>query len=525
MMRKFAAVAVLGVLAGLGVGVFPGAVASAASCRQAVRVVVSPVRVLGGAKATGTVLLRCRLGSHGHSVTLRTWRKGLSAPTSIWVKAHAATASFAISTPVVSSTTSVLVQATLGSVKGTGRLTLLPLRLTSFTLSSQQIQSGGSADVATVRLSAAAPAGGLAIDLASDSTVIQMPKSVRVSAGHTSVQFSVSALQEWSTAELGVTLSAAVTQTGQRITTHATVLAAPTIVSSLQILGPITYIAPGHSLSGQVALGYPATTPTVVTLTSDNPNLVVPTSVTVPAGSPSAAFPITALAQNTTATVTLTASYQDSRATTTVSLLPGDIQTLVGTAPIRANVPMYPGGYLPNGETVQGKITLYYAEPTDTVISLSNITKGSDLTLPETVTVPAGQTSATFPITSTGTLTKEAEFRIQASLGTQTVKAWVVTGPMGLAWIDSTYTSFPISHGGMPYIFVTLWASVTTPTVVTLTSSDPRITVPATMTIPAGRDQDKFAPALNGTVSEPIQVTITATANGQTVSYVQNFTP
>ena len=158
---------------------------------------VSPSSVSGGGSATGTVTLSRAAPSGGAVVALSTPLPGVAVlPASVTVPAGATGASFPISTATVAETFSVNIFSDLA---GTGRqalLTVTPSAAGAALLSALSLSPasliGGNAATGTVTLSAAAPSGGAAVSLASNSNAISLPAVISVPAGATSASFTVS---------------------------------------------------------------------------------------------------------------------------------------------------------------------------------------------------------------------------------------------------------------------------------------------------------------------------------------------
>jgi hypothetical protein len=162
--------------------------------------------------------------------------------------------------------------------------------------------TGGQTASGTVVLTAAAPAGGIMIDLSVDDPAVTLPATVTVAVGATSANFTVN------TSPVGAATTATITGTYDGIGKTAALSVMPPVLSSLN-LNPTT-VPGGTTSTGTVRLN--ANAPfggIVVTISSSRPRRgVVPPTVTIPAGSNSAGFPI-----NTTAgakvSATISASY------------------------------------------------------------------------------------------------------------------------------------------------------------------------------------------------------------------------
>jgi hypothetical protein len=148
-----------------------------------------------------------------------------------------------------------------------------------------------------------------------------------------------------------------------------------------------TNVSTGGSAQGTVGLTAAASTGGAsVSLSSSNPAVVtVQTAVTVQAGSSSATFPVTAVGSGT-ATITASLNGSSSQSgTLTVAA------TSVALSSISLSTSSVAGG-----DMVTGTATLIAAAPAGgAVVSLSST---DPVSVPPSVTVPAGSTSATFTI-------------------------------------------------------------------------------------------------------------------------------
>jgi hypothetical protein len=146
----------------------------------------------------------------------------------------------------------------------------------------------------------------------------------------------------------------------------------------------------GAGVQGTVTLGGPAPAGGAsVVLTSSNPSLAFPLNATVniPAGSASASFSVSTTPVLTATTINLTASWNGVSQVTNVMLVPP--YSLIG---VSVNPARQYGGF-----TVTGTVAL--SGPADSSATIVLSTSNSALaSVPASVTVAPGATSATFPI-------------------------------------------------------------------------------------------------------------------------------
>jgi len=161
---------------------------------------VSPSSVTGGSGSTGTATLVAPAPAGGVQVSLSSANPAVAAvPASVQIAAGLSSATFSVTTTSVTATTVVGLDASVGASSKSAAITVNPAAppppapmLTSLALSPSTLR-GGAASTATVRLSAAAPAGGVVISLGTSSAAkATVPASVTLPAGSTSATFTVS---------------------------------------------------------------------------------------------------------------------------------------------------------------------------------------------------------------------------------------------------------------------------------------------------------------------------------------------
>ncbi len=155
-----------------------------------------------------------------------------------------------------------------------------------------------------------------------------------------------------------------------------------------------------------------------VALASNNPNLSVPASVTVAAGQTTASFNATAAAVSGNQTAVVTASSGGSTLTVTLNL----------QAPVQLTGLTCSPSTLALNATGACTATLSKASASAVVLTVSS--SSPVISLPASVTIPAGQNGATFPVTS-GTISGSQSAVITASYnGSSQAATVVVTAPV-----------------------------------------------------------------------------------------------
>jgi hypothetical protein len=176
------------------------------------------------------------------------------------------------------------------------------------------------------------------------------------------------------------------------------------------------------------------------------------------------------------------------------------------------------------GTTAQGTILLEAPAPKGGV-SVALTSNNSVINIPSSITVPAGATSASFPITTSAVSTSTAA-QIQADPGTNyTATLWVdpspVAGPLSVTLNPTSVNGGTTSQG-------TVTLSSAAPaggTVVTLSSSNTAVaTVPTSVTVPAGATSATFTASTSAVMFQTL-VTITASADGANESATLKVNP
>jgi hypothetical protein len=279
---------------------------------------LNPPSVTGGTSSTGTVTLNGAAPTGGLSVTLSSDNASATVPASITVAGGSTTATFTVTTGTVGSSTSATITAGYNSVSKTAALTVTPA--TSVSLSSVAVTPtsvvSGTSSTGTVTLSAAAPAGGLAIQLWTTGAVAFVPANITVPAGSKTATFTVTTSYTTSTLQDTVTAF----YNGASKTAALTVTPASAL-SSVSV-NP-TSVTGGSSATGTVTLtlGAPAGGLVIQLWTNGSPAFV-PASITIPAGSKTGTFTVTTNSISSTVQDTVTAFYLGATKTTTLTVTP-----------------------------------------------------------------------------------------------------------------------------------------------------------------------------------------------------------
>ncbi len=284
----------------------------------------------------------------------------------------------------------------------------------SISVSPNPAVSGSSNTVGTIELTGPAPEGGIVVSLSSSNvTVAAVDAQVTVPAGQTSTTFPVTVYP------VATQRTATITATQGAIQRQTTLTVNPPSLASFTIL--LQPVVPGQSTSG-----YILTTGTAPAggweymVTSSHPSLVsVPATITVPGNDSQVTFPIQTHAGDPGAVVTITVSRPGDTLSADLSFF--SIQAPPSLAPQAIS----------SGTVVVSK-------PLDTDVTAALSTSNSNLTIPSSVTILAGQTSATFPITAgAGTGPTTITATLPPPINQQATAVVVVSGD---PWVEGTAT-------------------------------------------------------------------------------------
>lgn len=453
--------------------------------------------VSGGNTTTGTVTLFQPAPAGGVNVLLSTDTPNLvSFPlATITVPAGQQSITFDIDTVGVAANVTVNITTTVEGVGMTEPLTLLPASVIGVTFNPTSV-NGGEDSIATVRLDGKAVAGAV-MTLTQSGTPVNFPPSITLSDGDTEVSFTVNTY-----AVTGSNTSATITATLNGSSQSGTLLLESNQIQTLTLSA--TSVLGGSQVTGQVNLLRPAgASGFSIPIDNSNPTAgdVVPTTVVIAPGQTVGTFVVNTKGVAVTQTMTIRAlkpGYFNASATLEVRALSFTLSldpvTVTGSQSSTGTIQLAAGEVAPAGGVTFS-------------LSSSNPAAAS---VPATVLVPAGQSKATFTVT-TSAVTTDQNVLITATAagGAQASRTLTVQAPgiISLSVQPSTPTGGAVATG-------TLVLNVAAPSgglVISLSSSNTSAaTVPASVTVPAGQTSASF-PVTTYPVASDTSATITAT--------------
>ncbi len=312
------------------------------------------------------------------------------------------------------------------------------LSLSAVTLTTTSVVGGNTLAGNTVTLSAAAPASGAVVTLSSNNASATLPASVTVPGGQTVSQgFAITTTAVTAVTTVGISASYGSSTANTTLTVNPPGATSPSVTAVT--LSPAAIVGGNQTTQNTVALGAPAPVGgAMVTLSSNNVGVTVPSSVTVAAGATvSPAFTITTAAVTVATPVTISATYGGVTANTMLTVNPPG-----GASSTVTVVTLSPASIVGGNSTTQNTVTLSApAAAGGAVVTLSS--NNASVTVPGSVTVTAGAAvSPVFTINTTA-VTAATSVTISASFGGATANAILTVSPAGGA--SPTVTAVTLS--------------------------------------------------------------------------------
>ncbi|MFY7952319.1 MAG: hypothetical protein ACOVT5_07410, partial [Armatimonadaceae bacterium] len=341
---------------------------------------LSSPTVAGGKTVNLTVELADPAPATGATVALSADSTSVVVPATVKVAAGSRTATLVLKTVAVVTDKTVRIAGTVNGSTDRVQLLVIGLRPQKIVFTPAAVL-GGKSSSGTLTLTGAAPAGGLSVQLSSDNGVATVPATVVVPTGLTSVKFTVTTTAVGTQTPVTITATANGGSVGQALAVQAltvqTVTLKPTtVVGGVSSVGTIKLngVAPAGGLQ--------------VDVTSSSAGVYVPAKVFVPAGKSVVTFTATTTPVGSALDVTLTAGANGNQVTAVLRVVPVAAASIVVTP-----------STVVGGDTATGTVTLVAAPGIDTVVTLTSANTAV-VSVPATVTVKKGATSASFTVTT-----------------------------------------------------------------------------------------------------------------------------
>ena len=284
---------------------------------------LNPTTVAGGAQnSTGTVTLSGPASNGGATFTLSSSTNAATVPAGLTVPAGSTSATFTITTTAVAASTQVVISISNGSATQTATLTVTPAP--NYTLSASPSSLSimqGTSGTSTITITLQNGFSG-SINLSASGLPSGVAASFSPNPATTVSTLTLSASSTAATGTFSVIFTGTSGSLQSSTTISLTVAPIPLPTVSSLTLNPSSVVGGLGSVTGTVTVSGPAPAGgAVVQLSSSNGAAQVPSSVTVPAGAISATFSVTTSIVLITTSPQISASYNSTTRTATLTLL------------------------------------------------------------------------------------------------------------------------------------------------------------------------------------------------------------
>ncbi|MCE1226378.1 MAG: hypothetical protein LWW87_07825 [Geobacteraceae bacterium] len=402
-------------------------------------------------------------------------------------------------------------------------------RTLQFTLSPDVLYAGQTS-IGVVTLMAPAPDGGARINLSCDKPLmVSIPAVITLAARQSTASFQIGTT---ATSTDGVVKISATDETGVTISKPLQIVANAAWPELYGLTAPASFSS-WETPAVTVRLTKPAPAGgAVISLSSNNQSLlVVPASVTVPAGQLSHTFTIRAGSFSASGNATLTAIYQTSTKSSTIQVLNGSSVTRLSGVP----------AYVKQNSQANGTVTIAAPAPIggwSVPIYVRDYTYSTTpVAIPTNVIIPAGQRSGTFTITTQkqkGTVliyADAAAYQKTADCNEiSKCQRFQVVGQPALELYDFVLcdqnganckpSASQIEAGKTIYVYISLGGPFAETYTASLTSSNAQVAAPAISSLNLGGNNGWYNrfPIKTYAVNATTPVTISAAIPGQTTT-------
>lgn len=260
---------------------------------------ITPSTIGGGARAVGTVHLTQPAPQGGVVISMTDNGPELAVNPNVIIASGFQQQNFTVITYAVTASVVRTITATRAGHTVTADVTIVPFGVNAFTIAPSGVVSGNAA-TGTVTLNAPAPNGGLTVNLTPNSSVLQVPATVTVPQGQTTVTFPVNT----ATTSVEVMRQVALTFGNQKMTRNLVVL--PADIASLTV-NPKQFKG-GTSATATIQLNGNAGSNFVVNASANGEEVSVPATITVPYSQKSRTFTVSTAPVSTGRTRIITIS-------------------------------------------------------------------------------------------------------------------------------------------------------------------------------------------------------------------------
>ncbi|MEO8051227.1 MAG: hypothetical protein ABI833_12495 [Acidobacteriota bacterium] len=450
---------------------------------------------LGSSASSTCTLTLNKAATSAASVSLSSNNLLLTVPANVTVASGQSTATFTAASGTVSSSQNAIVTASLNGQSQQGTISLTAAIQLSGVSCSPAGVTGPGTSACTVTLTAAASSA-LSVALQSNNASVTVPGSVNIGAGASSATFTATATAVASnqtvlvTATLnGVSKAFTLTVTGNAPAQLTSVACAPSTLGS------------SASSTCTLTLDKAATSAATVSLTSNNGLLTVPANVTVASGQSGATFAAVSGTVSSSQSAIVTATLNAQSKTATISLVAAAQVSSVSCSPSSVTGP----------GTSACTVTLTAAA--SSAVSVTIQSNNASVTVPGSLNIGAGANSAAFAATVAAVVSDQTVMVTATLNGVSKTFTLTAKAPKGRPKSLSCSPSAMTSHVSSKCT-VSLDAAAPIDSVVSIASNTTLLSVPSTVTIPAGQSSAIFD-AASGSVNGSQKATVTADLDGQ----------
>jgi hypothetical protein len=346
------------------------------------RVILAPSDIPSGTRTElNQVLIDENAGPDGIVVRLKSSDpEHLSVPESVYIAPWTNFGTFHIVTAPVTSSTTVVLTAELGSTVRDTSILLTPPGVADVNLTPDVLTSGATSTRNLILVDGVTPPEGAVVELnSSHPDLVVVPKSVTIAAGNTySPYFPITTkfVAERTLVEVSATWN------GKPVSANLDVLPSTFAVVLRSDVAVAGSVVEGNRITLDKLAGPGGIT---VKLSSSQPSLLsVPESVFIPAGEHVGTFTYSNFAVPTRTTIRITATMEDRSVSAPVAISPLALTAFTGAATVVSNSSTTYRVVL-NGRAPEGG-------------ALVSLAVEGPATVPTEVLIPAGQTSATFTL-------------------------------------------------------------------------------------------------------------------------------
>ena len=379
-------------------------------------ITLTPSSVTSGISSSAKIVLNGTTPDAGMKITLTSSSTSVTVTPSVTVSGGQTVVSFPVGTLGVASQLKATITAKLGASSVSAVLTVLPASLIDISFDNSNAVGGSDSTVTgTLKFNGPTAPAGAVVRLTSSNPAAARPPNtmtVKLAGDHRTATFVLTHFPVPSS--LATTVSA----TSGAITVTAGFTAQPFLVTSVTLNPPS--VITGNSVNGRVDLNASPSDKTgsiVVALSADNAAATVPATVSV---TPHASYGTFGIGTPGTGIVNIHATLNGQSSTALLTINGLGLTTLT-LSPDTVSVG--------TGTQVTGTVSLGSPAPVGGAV----ITLSSSLTalanVPQSVTIPAGQTSTTFQVRYTTLLTAQTSVTITAGYSGKQLTATLTLKP------------------------------------------------------------------------------------------------